>query len=90
MEELVTLTISEPTDENDEKSKYKYPNIACELLICDVSALNERLAADEALLGKLYSFLETEEPLNPLLASFFSKTIGMLVIRKSEQVRSNF
>ncbi|XP_066582078.1 serine/threonine-protein phosphatase 6 regulatory subunit 3 isoform X2 [Prorops nasuta] len=40
---------------------------------------------DEALLAKLYSFIDTDQPLNPLLASFFSKIIGVLVARKSEQ-----
>ncbi|KAK7870635.1 hypothetical protein R5R35_009131 [Gryllus longicercus] len=85
MEELVTLTTVEPSGELDERARYKYSNIACELLTCDVPALNERLAGDEALLGKLYAFLEADCPLNPLLASFFSKTIGVLVARKSEQ-----
>ncbi|KAJ9574671.1 hypothetical protein L9F63_008203, partial [Diploptera punctata] len=85
MEELVTLTTVEPSGEVDERARYKYPNIACELLTCDVPALNERLAGDEALLGKLYAFLESDRPLNPLLASFFSKTIGVLVSRKTEQ-----
>jgi len=41
---------------------------------------------DEALLAKLYSFIDTDQPLNPLLASFFSKTIGVLVARKIDQV----
>jgi len=43
-------------------------------------------SGDEALLAKLYSFIDTDQPLNPLLASFFSKTIGVLVARKSDQV----
>lgn len=65
--------------------RYKYPNIACELLTCEVPQLNQRLANDEALLGKLYSFLEADPPLNPLLASFFSKTFSVLIARTSEQ-----
>jgi len=44
------------------------------------------LLGDEALLAKLYSFIDTDQPLNPLLASFFSKTIGVLVARKIDQV----
>ncbi|XP_043286921.1 serine/threonine-protein phosphatase 6 regulatory subunit 3 isoform X2 [Venturia canescens] len=85
MKELVTLTTKEPSTETDERSRYKYSNIACELLTCNVPSLNEKLAGDETLLAKLYSFLDTDEPLNPLLASFFSKTIGALLTRRSDQ-----
>ncbi|XP_025163432.1 serine/threonine-protein phosphatase 6 regulatory subunit 3 isoform X5 [Harpegnathos saltator] len=85
MEELVTLTTKEPSMDIEERWRYKYPNVACELLTCDVPTLNEKLAGDEALLAKLYSFIDTDQPLNPLLASFFSKTLGVLVARKSDQ-----
>ncbi|XP_032690827.1 serine/threonine-protein phosphatase 6 regulatory subunit 3-like isoform X3 [Odontomachus brunneus] len=85
MEELVTLTTKEPSIDIEERWRYKYPNVACELLTCDVPTLNEKLAGDEALLAKLYSFIDTDQPLNPLLASFFSKTLGVLVARKSDQ-----
>ncbi|CAH0547223.1 unnamed protein product [Brassicogethes aeneus] len=85
MEELVTLITKEPSLEIEERSRFKYPNVACELLTCDVPALNERLASDEALLDKLYSFLECEPQLNPLLASYFSKIMGALIAKKTEQ-----
>nr|XP_022915839.1 serine/threonine-protein phosphatase 6 regulatory subunit 3 isoform X1 [Onthophagus taurus] len=85
MEELVILTTVDPSVELEETTRFKYPNIACELLTCDVPVLNERLASDKALLGKLYSFLDNEPPLNPLLASFFSKILGVLIAKKSEQ-----
>lgn len=48
--------------------------------------INDRLGGDETLLNLLYDFLDREPPLNPLLASFFSKTIGNLIARKTEQV----
>ncbi|XP_010779606.1 serine/threonine-protein phosphatase 6 regulatory subunit 3-B-like [Notothenia coriiceps] len=35
---------------------------------------------------KLYSFLQNEPPLNPLLASFFSKVLSILIGRKPEQI----
>ncbi|XP_046827950.1 serine/threonine-protein phosphatase 6 regulatory subunit 3 isoform X1 [Vespa crabro] len=85
MEELVMLTTKEPSMDIEERLRYKYPNVACELLTCDVPTLNEKLAGDESLLNKLYAFIDTDQPLNPLLASFFSKTIGVLVTRKSDQ-----
>ncbi|CAG9763286.1 unnamed protein product [Ceutorhynchus assimilis] len=85
MDELVTLTTREPSMEIGEKDRFKYPTVACELLTCDVPALNERLAGDERLLEKLYEFLGNEPPLNPLLASYFSKIMGGLIARKTEQ-----
>uniref|UniRef100_A0A668A4F0 Protein phosphatase 6, regulatory subunit 2a n=1 Tax=Myripristis murdjan TaxID=586833 RepID=A0A668A4F0_9TELE len=66
----------------------RFPNIACELLTSDVSIINDKLGGDESLLEMLYHFLEQDPPLNPLLASFFSKTIGNLIARKTEQVIS--
>lgn len=65
---------------------HRFPNIACELLTSDVSIINDKLGGDESLLEILYHFLEQDPPLNPLLASFFSKTIGNLIARKTEQV----
>ncbi|XP_038491537.1 serine/threonine-protein phosphatase 6 regulatory subunit 2 isoform X4 [Canis lupus familiaris] len=86
MEELVSLITQDPPLDMDEKVRFKYPNTACELLTCDVPQINDRLGGDETLLNLLYDFLDHEPPLNPLLASFFSKTIGNLIARKTEQV----
>nr|XP_019961085.1 PREDICTED: serine/threonine-protein phosphatase 6 regulatory subunit 3-like [Paralichthys olivaceus]XP_019961086.1 PREDICTED: serine/threonine-protein phosphatase 6 regulatory subunit 3-like [Paralichthys olivaceus] len=86
MEDLVTYITQEPSTEVEEKVKYKYPNISCELLTSDVSQINDRLGEDEKLLMKLYGFLQNEPPLNPLLASFFSKVLSILIGRKPEQI----
>ena len=69
---------------------YKFPNIACELLTSDCPQITEKLVAEEAYLTKIYSFLEQEGTLNPLLASFFSKVMGLLIARKSELVSIAF
>lgn len=71
-------------------SSSRYPNISCELLTSDVSQMNDRLGEDESLLMKLYSFLLNDSPLNPLLASFFSKVLSILISRKPEQVNIVF
>uniref|UniRef100_A0A672FGX5 Protein phosphatase 6, regulatory subunit 3 n=1 Tax=Salarias fasciatus TaxID=181472 RepID=A0A672FGX5_SALFA len=86
MEDLVTFITQEPSTDVEEKVKYKYPNISCELLTSDVSQINDRLGEDEKLLMKLYGFLQNEHPLNPLLASFFSKVLSILIGRKPEQI----
>jgi len=86
LEQLVCLTTEEPSSEVDEKQRFRYSNIACELLTCDVPQINERLAGSEALLHKLYAFLRSPPPLNSLLASFFSKAMTGLVTRRAEQV----
>ncbi|KAL8222593.1 UNVERIFIED_CONTAM: Serine/threonine-protein phosphatase 6 regulatory subunit 2 [Gekko kuhli] len=88
LEELVSLITHEPPLDMDEKVRFKYPNTACELLTSDVPQINDRLGGDETLLNILYDFLDQEPPLNPLLASFFSKTTGSLIARKTEQVIS--
>uniref|UniRef100_A0AAQ4PQZ4 Protein phosphatase 6 regulatory subunit 2 n=1 Tax=Gasterosteus aculeatus aculeatus TaxID=481459 RepID=A0AAQ4PQZ4_GASAC len=88
MQELVNLITTEPPTDLEERMRFKFPNIACELLTSDVPIINDKLGADESLLEVLYHFLEQDPPLNPLLASFFSKTIGNLIARKTEQVIS--
>ncbi|XP_039287274.1 serine/threonine-protein phosphatase 6 regulatory subunit 3 [Nilaparvata lugens] len=85
LEELVTYITTEPSADLDERERYKHANMACELLTTDIPHLSEKLMGDEQLLLKLYSFLESEPPLNPLLASFFSRTMGMFLTRRQEQ-----
>lgn len=48
--------------------------------------INDALGADESLLNRLYGFLQSGDSLNPLLASFFSKVMGILINRKTDQV----
>ncbi|RUS76743.1 hypothetical protein EGW08_015499 [Elysia chlorotica] len=86
MEQMVKFITVEPPDDVDEKLRFKYPNTACELLTSDVTQINDKLAGDNELVNMLYSFLEGEKPLNPLLASFFSKVMGLLITRKSEMI----
>ncbi|CAB3985774.1 Hypothetical predicted protein [Paramuricea clavata] len=81
--ELVDLITKEPDEDVEEKLRYKYPNVACELLTCDVQVIVEQMTATNALLDKLWTFLDTEKTLNPLLASFFSKVFSLLVGRKT-------
>lgn len=72
--------------ECDSPHPLRYPSVACEILTSDVPQINDALGADESLLNRLYGFLQSSGSLNPLLASFFSKVMGILINRKTDQV----
>ena len=57
LEELVNLCTQEPSDDGDEKLRYKYPNTACELLTSDVSDIYDRLMEETALMDKVWKRL---------------------------------
>lgn len=86
LRELVFLTTREPPDESEEAVRYKYASIACELLTSELPQIIQALAREQFLLDELYAFLEVDSPLNPLLASFFSRIMGVLISKASEQV----
>lgn len=64
----------------------RYCNIACELLTSDVNAITDKMVSDDKLVNSFYAFLDSDRPSNPLMASFVSKIMGLLIARKSEQV----
>ena len=86
LQQLVSYVISVPSDEISENLKFKYATISCELLTCDIPAINDALIKNYELVDKMYSFLHNQSPLNPLLASYFAKVIGSLISRKTEPV----
>jgi len=64
----------------------RYPNIACDLITSDVNEITEMLVTTESLLNSVYTFLESDDDLNPLQASFFSKVMGLVITRRSHMV----
>jgi len=86
VDELVTLIVTEPSVDLDEKQRFLHPNVACEILTCDVPALKQRIVEEPSIMAKLCDFFEQQAPpLNPLLASFVCKTFGTLITKKMEQ-----
>ncbi|XP_055991741.1 serine/threonine-protein phosphatase 6 regulatory subunit 1 [Sorex fumeus] len=88
LQTMVAWVTQEPPASGEERLRYKYPSVACEILTSDVPQINDALGADEALLNRLYGFLQSSDSLNPLLASFFSKVMGTLINRKTDQLVS--
>ena len=86
LHELVSLVTVEPSTETPDTKRFKYNNIAAELFSCDVPVINDALVSDESLLTELCNFIYSEPPLNPLMASFFSKSMAVLVGRKSDKM----
>lgn len=48
--------------------------------------LSDRLSMDAVQMNRLCDFVNKDPPLNPLLASYFSKTIEMLLEKSPKQV----
>ncbi|XP_045031447.1 serine/threonine-protein phosphatase 6 regulatory subunit 2-like isoform X3 [Daphnia magna] len=86
LHELVSLVTKEPSTQTAEVVRFKYNNIAAELLSCDIAVINDAIVTDDVLLSELCQFICNEPPLNPLMASFFSKTMAVLVGRKAEKM----
>lgn len=84
MNKLVDLIVMQPDDEKDERRRYKFPNTACELLTSDVAQITNMLVEGDIYLERLYNFLNTNDSLNPLLASFVGRVFCLLITRKAE------
>jgi serine/threonine-protein phosphatase 6 regulatory subunit 3 len=85
VDELVSLITTEPPADLDEKLRFLYPNVACEILTSDMASLKQRMVEEPANMNKLFGFFEQKTQLNPLLASFICKTFGTLIVKKIEQ-----
>ena len=85
MNELLQHIITLPTDEN-----FRNANVVSELLSGEFQRIQESLLEKENL-DLLYSFLTTNQStLNPILASYFSRIIITLVIRKTTEIINYF
>ncbi|XP_047990697.1 serine/threonine-protein phosphatase 6 regulatory subunit 3 [Leguminivora glycinivorella] len=83
--ELVTLITEEPPKNVELSLQYRHASIACEVLTSQLPALSHRLSMETVQMHRLCDFINREPPLNPLLASYFSKTIEMLLDRSPKQ-----
>ncbi|RUS32883.1 hypothetical protein BC938DRAFT_473927 [Jimgerdemannia flammicorona] len=92
------LSLREPTilaqllnyitsDELDDRQRFKYPYVACEVLSCEVWSIVEAVIENLNLLTNFWQFLDRPAPLNPLQANYFHKVIAMFSTKKTNEVR---
>ncbi|XP_072932999.1 uncharacterized protein fmt [Epargyreus clarus] len=83
--ELISLILEEPPKDVELSTQYRHANIASEVLTSELSMLSNQLSMDVAQMNRICDFVKKDPPLNPLLASYFSKTIGMLLEQSHKQ-----
>jgi len=84
--ELLDLAITIPPEDSDLKTQFKYPNLACEVICSDIDAILDKLVSEKTSLDKLWGFLDLTPPLNPLIASFFARIVGTILMKRGPEV----
>jgi hypothetical protein len=56
------------------------------VLASDINAIFDCLFANEDILDKLFSFLNKETPLNPLLGGYFANIVSTLISRRPDEL----
>ena len=60
-------------------STTRMSHMACEIFTSGVGAIVNELSADERFINLFWEFLDKKEKLNPLIGSFLSKVISVLL-----------
>ncbi|CAG8441877.1 11860_t:CDS:10 [Diversispora eburnea] len=76
-------------DDLDERQKFKYPFVACEVLSCEIWTICEAIIDNGDLLNSFWQVLDREPPLNPLQASYFMKVNVVLLQKKMSEKMLN-
>ncbi|XP_028759355.1 serine/threonine-protein phosphatase 6 regulatory subunit 3 isoform X2 [Neltuma alba] len=83
VEQLLRYIVEEAPDDAEKKRTFKFPFIACEIFTCEVDIILKTLVEDEELMNLLFSFLDPKPSHSNLLAGYFSKVVGCLLLRKT-------
>ncbi|KAF9942243.1 hypothetical protein BGZ67_002576 [Mortierella alpina] len=80
LQQLLGYIIS---DDLEDRARFKYPFIACEVIACEVWGIFESALSNIDMLVKFWEFLDRPAPLNPVQASYFAKVIGVFLMKKT-------
>ncbi|CAG8442666.1 6534_t:CDS:10 [Ambispora leptoticha] len=70
----------------DDRQRFKYPYVACEVLSCEIWAICEAVIDNPDLLASFWQLLDRPPPLNPLQASYFVKVNAVFLSRKTSEM----
>jgi len=88
LKQLLGYITEAPNEEDDQKRKFKYPFIACEILASEVWAICDAIYEHQELLDSLYGFLDTEGALNPTLTTYSCRVASVLLAKKAPETIS--
>ena len=90
--QLVSHVTVEPSEETcqDDAKRYHKAFVSSELLTSDNCQLTEALSSSSTLMEQLFRFIRTRDPLNSLLASFFSNVVQGLLKQKPNVILEFF
>lgn len=83
--ELLNLISTVPEGAPDDRMRFKYANVASEVLTSDTQTIIESICQGESL-DLLWGILDAPAPLNPIVASYFTKVIYMLLNKRTELI----
>ncbi|KAL4423891.1 hypothetical protein ABPG75_001192 [Micractinium tetrahymenae] len=86
VEKLVRYLVEPPPADADPKRSFKYPFTACEIFCCEVEGIFNTLLENEDVLAQLFSLLQAPRPLNCMLAGYFSRVMGSLLLRRTQDI----
>jgi serine/threonine-protein phosphatase 6 regulatory subunit 3 len=79
----VTYLVEDAPQDADAKRQFKYPFAACEIFCCEVEGVYNTLLENDELLDRLFGLLDQQRPLNTMLAGYFARVVGSLLLRRS-------
>jgi hypothetical protein len=82
LQQLLEYITVEAGQDADQKRKFKYPFMAAEILASEIWQLIDAFYEQKTLLDQLYSFLDKDIPLNPMLANYSSRVAGSFLQKK--------
>ncbi|KAG0339038.1 hypothetical protein BG004_006971 [Podila humilis] len=74
------------SDDLEDRARFKYPFVACEVIACELWGIFESALNNIEILIKFWEFLDRPPPLNPVQASYFGKVIGVFLMKKTGEM----